>query len=231
MSYTYDYPRPSLTVDACVFTWQDDLVRVLLVKRKHEPFQAMHALPGGFVDIDEPLDDAVARELTEETSLSSIGLEQFRTFGTPGRDPRGRTVSVVYLGLVRADEAEPAAGDDAAEADWMPLDALPAKMAFDHSEVLAAATDHLKQTLLWGPGPLAMLPRRFNCDELGRMIESLLGRRVNRLQLCDALQRNGLLVRQPGRSGDRETFFHMDNPTLGRMQRDGWPVDIMEIIR
>src|SRR6476660_8062009 len=94
--YTYDYPRPAVTVDVVIVT-REPTPRVLLIKRKHDPYAGRWALPGGFVDMDEPLEDAARRELLEETGVRLARLEQLHTFGDPDRDPRGRTVSVVYL--------------------------------------------------------------------------------------------------------------------------------------
>jgi len=137
--YTYEFPRPMVTVDAI-------LVReggrpgapreVLLVRRGQEPFEGMWAIPGGFVEMDEDLARAARRELMEETGLDVDSLEQFRTFGKPGRDPRGRQITVAYLAIVSRELPSPRAGDDAAEAGWFGLDALP-PLAFDHAEVLA----------------------------------------------------------------------------------------------
>ena len=88
--YVYDWPRPMVTVDAVVFAVTPDAIKLLLIKRGHEPFKGKWAFPGGFIGIDEELDDAVARELQEETGLTGVQLEQMHTFGKPGRDPRGR---------------------------------------------------------------------------------------------------------------------------------------------
>ena len=145
MPYTYEYPRPMATVDAIVVRPGERagaLGEVLLVRRRHEPFRGMWALPGGFVDMDEDLPDAARRELMEETGLEVDTLEQFRTFGKPGRDPRGRQITVAYIALVSREIPSPRAGDDAAEARWFPLDALP-ELAFDHAEVLAEARAHI----------------------------------------------------------------------------------------
>src|SRR5512143_988538 len=94
--YVYEYPRPMVTVDAAVFVCVKGKAKLLLVQRKQEPYQGSWALPGGFVEIDEDLPQAAARELAEETGLQDVPLEQLRTFGQPGRDPRGRTITVVY---------------------------------------------------------------------------------------------------------------------------------------
>ena len=139
--FTYDYPRPALTVDVALLT-SDQPPRMLLIRRKHEPFAGCWALPGGFVDEGERLLDAARRELREETGLENIELEQLQTFGDPGRDPRGWTVSVVYLAQVQPDRLSPQAADDAAEVAWFPIDDLP-KMAFDHANVLDQVRHHI----------------------------------------------------------------------------------------
>jgi 8-oxo-dGTP diphosphatase len=133
--FSYDYPRPALTVDVVLAT-REARPRVLLIRRKHDPFAGRWALPGGFVDEGERLVDAARRELREETGLTVVDLEQLYAAGDPGRDPRGWTVSVVYLARVTAGELTPIAADDADEVGWFPLDELPA-LAFDHAMILA----------------------------------------------------------------------------------------------
>jgi 8-oxo-dGTP diphosphatase len=116
--------------------------RVLLIRRKVDPFAGRWAIPGGFVEEGERLTDAARRELMEETSLQGVELEQLYTAGDPGRDPRGWTVSVVYLARVKPDELKPIAADDAAEVKWFPLDKLP-ELAFDHSMILDRARNRI----------------------------------------------------------------------------------------
>jgi len=138
-AYTYDYPRPMVTVDAAILSMRGGSSHILLIRRSRPPFEGAWALPGGFVEMDEPLEIAAARELAEETGLTGIPLRQLHTFGDPGRDPRGRTISAVYWG-----EAPPGTsikgGDDAAEAGWFPLDALP-MLAFDHDKIVKYLID------------------------------------------------------------------------------------------
>jgi len=133
MSFTYKYPRPALTVDTVIFR-KNEQKEVLLIQRLNEPFKDLWAFPGGFVDMDETVEDAASRELFEETSLSGIVLKQFYTYSAIHRDPRHRTVSVVFVGKAKSD-AEPNAGDDAKNAQWFSLNDLPA-LAFDHAEIL-----------------------------------------------------------------------------------------------
>ena len=142
--YTYPYPRPMVTVDALVFAARDDGWALLFVERKHEPFMGRWALPGGFVEMDETLDAAVARELYEETGVRGCRLEQLHSFGDPGRDPRGRSITVSYYALVDWRDHVLEAADDASDAAWFPLSALP-PLAFDHSDIVEYAVKRLRQ--------------------------------------------------------------------------------------
>lgn len=141
--YIYKYPRPSLTVDAVVFMKEGDTLKILLIKRKNPPFENCWALPGGFVDMDETLEVAVARELKEETGLDNVELRQLATFGAVERDPRGRTVSVVYFGITNINNSEVKGNDDAADAIWFDIKKLP-DLAFDHEEIIKVALIKMK---------------------------------------------------------------------------------------
>ncbi|HSG68157.1 MAG TPA: NUDIX hydrolase [Bacteroidales bacterium] len=138
MSFTYPFPRPALTVDIVIFRLTDHVPEVLLIQRANEPYKGYWALPGGFVDKDESLEHAAARELEEETGLKNILLTQMHAFGNPGRDPRGHTVSVVYVGYLPKG-AVAVAGDDAAKAAWHIPEKLP-DMAFDHEAIIEMAS-------------------------------------------------------------------------------------------
>jgi 8-oxo-dGTP diphosphatase len=141
--FTYEFPRPALTVDVCLVS-HDKRSSVLLIERQSPPFESCWALPGGFVDEGETLADAARREVKEETGLVIGELEQLYTAGDPGRDPRGWTVSVVYLVQVDAKRMKPKAGDDAKRVKWFPLDDLP-KLAFDHAMILDRAKARLRE--------------------------------------------------------------------------------------
>lgn len=141
--HTYEYPRPALTVDIALIGNQfQEIPKVLLIKRRHDPFAGAYALPGGFVDEYEPLQRAAQRELMEETAIQKVpDLRQIETFGDPGRDPRGWTVTVLFGGIVGCSEHElPAVSgmDDAAEASWFDIHKLP-PLAFDHPKLLVSA--------------------------------------------------------------------------------------------
>src|SRR5512136_1308689 len=132
-----DYPKPSVTVDVVIVTLRGEELQVLLVKRDVSPYKGRWAIPGGFVHLDESLGAAARRELREETGVTDVYLEQLYTFGDPGRDPRGRVISVAYIALVPAPLAVEA-GSDAREARWWPMHDLPS-LAFDHAHILRYA--------------------------------------------------------------------------------------------
>jgi 8-oxo-dGTP diphosphatase len=142
MSYTYEYPRPAVTVDCVVFLKEKETYKVLLIRRGHYPFEGQWAFPGGFVEMDEKLIDSAHRELEEETGLKNIELEQLQTFGDPGRDPRGRTVAVVFWGFCHQENAQVEGGDDAADAKWFPIHEIP-PLAFDHDKIFKLALTKL----------------------------------------------------------------------------------------
>jgi 8-oxo-dGTP diphosphatase len=141
--HCYDFPRPAVTVDIALFREASDGWSILLVRRKKEPFEGSWALPGGFVDEMEPLEEAARRELKEETGLDAPRLLQMGAYGDPGRDPRGHTVSIVWVGLDRGGE-DPRGSDDAAEAAWTAVSDLP-RMAFDHDRIVSDAIAWLER--------------------------------------------------------------------------------------
>lgn len=140
------YPKPSVTVDTIIFAWKNDHVEVLLIKRKHDPYAERWAIPGGFVNMDETLEQAALRELEEETGLKNVQLEQFRTYGDPGRDPRGRTITVCYWTLLPEIPQGVIGADDASEAAWFSINNLP-EMAFDHEKIMDEICQELKNRL------------------------------------------------------------------------------------
>ena len=193
MPFTYEYPRPALTVDCVVFGFDGAGLQVLLIRRGLEPFIGSWALPGGFVDMDENLDEAARRELLEETHLKGVFLEQLFTFGDPSRDPRGRVVSVAYYALVRPDQ-HPATGDsDASEAAWHRVDKLP-PLAFDHADILRAGLERLRGKIRYQPIGFELLPKNFTLTQLQELYEAILGRRIDKLNFRKKLLAFDFLV-------------------------------------
>ncbi|MBI9033787.1 MAG: NUDIX hydrolase [Bacteroidales bacterium] len=135
MSYTYEYPRPAVTADSVVFLREDGQVKVLLIQRQRNPYVGTWAFPGGFVEENETVEACASRELAEETALSNIDLKLFEVISDPKRDPRARTITVVYYGFTDNNNKLVHAGDDAAAAHWFPINNLP-QMAFDHDKIL-----------------------------------------------------------------------------------------------
>jgi 8-oxo-dGTP diphosphatase len=143
--YVYEWPRLMVTADAIIFGFFKGGVKLLLVKRAKDPFKGMWALPGGFVELDEELEDAAARELAEETHLVGVPLQQLHTFGKCGRDPRGRMITVAFMGIASNGLNKIKAGDDAGKARWFDIEKLPENLAFDHDEVTKFAIRKLKR--------------------------------------------------------------------------------------
>ena len=179
MNYTYEYPRPSVTVDLVIFTIADNDLKVLLIRRGGEPFKACWALPGGFVEIGESLEKAAARELKEEAGVTSVYLEQLYTFGDPKRDPRGRVISVSYFALVDAGRQRIRAASDATEAEWHSVFNSP-KLAFDHKKILDYAVWRLRNKIEWTTVGYELLPKKFTLSELQRVYEIILQKPVDK---------------------------------------------------
>jgi len=168
-----------ITVDIVILTIQSGALKVLLVKRGTEPFIGRFAIPGGFVHEGESLDRAAMRELNEETGVADVYLEQLYSFGDPGRDPRGRVVTVAYFALISAERTPLRAGTDATEASWFPVDAVP-QLAFDHQKILDYALERLRNKLEYTTVGFHLLPQKFSLSELQEVYEVILGRTLDK---------------------------------------------------
>jgi 8-oxo-dGTP diphosphatase len=190
------YERPSVTVDVVVFSVVEGELKVLLIKRKNWPFEGRWAIPGGFVDMDEPLEDAAARELYEETGVEGFYLEQFYTFGQPDRDPRTRVISVAYFALVDAGQLQPEAADDAADVGWFSVHEPP-PLAFDHVDILKRALQRLRHKLESTALGSLFMPEEFTLSELRRAYERILNEKLvsrrfrGRILAADILEETG----------------------------------------
>ncbi len=175
MPYSYEYPRPSVTVDCVIFGLDDQQkVNVLLIQRKNDPFAGQWAMPGGFVDMDEDLETAALRELEEETGVRDLFIEQLFTFGAPDRDPRGRVISVAYYALVNLEHHPIEAASDARRVQWFPLDKLP-DLAFDHAQIFQVALERLRAKVRYQPIGFELLPPTFTLTQLQNLYENILG--------------------------------------------------------
>jgi 8-oxo-dGTP diphosphatase len=193
MAHTYEYPRAALTVDCVVFGLDEEDLKVLLIQRDVEPFAGTWALPGGFVHVDETLEQAARRELEEEAGLSRVFLEQLFTFGAVDRDPRERVVTVAYYALVNIRDHRVRAATDAREAAWFPAADTPS-LAFDHEEILAAALERLKGKVRYRPIGFELLPRKFTLRQLQHLYETVLEREIDKRNFRRKVLSMGLLV-------------------------------------
>jgi 8-oxo-dGTP diphosphatase len=174
-----DRPHPSITVDVIIFTLRDNDLQVLLIKRKYPPFEEMWAIPGGFVDMAESLEEAALRELEEETGIRDVYLEQLYTFGEVGRDPRGRIITVAYFALIPSAAIDPRAGSDAVEAQWWPMYDLP-PLSFDHDDILAYALERLRYKLEYTAVGFELLPEAFTLSEIQAAYEIILDEKLDK---------------------------------------------------
>lgn len=140
--FCYDFPRPGLTVDAVIYSYFGSKLQLLLIERGIEPYMGCWALPGGFVNKNENVYQAVEREIEEETNLRIKSFEPFYFASEPGRDPRGWTVSLVFIGTIGKEHRKARAGDDARNLSWFPVNELPS-IAFDHTKIIEKSRDFL----------------------------------------------------------------------------------------
>jgi ADP-ribose pyrophosphatase YjhB (NUDIX family) len=177
--YQYEYPHPSVSTDIVIFTIQEEQLKVLLIRRLSDPFKNGWALPGGFVEIDEDLEQAALRELREETGITGVYLEQLYTFGKPDRDPRERVITVAYYSLVPIDRLSVGAASDARELGWFNIDQLP-ELAFDHKKIISKAKERLTAKLDYSTIALQFMPSKFTLSELQKVYEIIHGEALDK---------------------------------------------------
>lgn len=190
--YCYDHPHPAVTTDVVLFTLHESRLCVLLIERLNEPFRGMWALPGGFLDIDEDLEQCAMRELQEETGIEGVYLEQLYTFGKPDRDPRERIISVTYFALTRGDTLQPRAASDATRVAWFPVTALP-ELAFDHAAIIQLARQRLVAKLNYSTIAFQLLPESFTLSQLQSVYEILLDEPLDKRNFRKAMLARGIL--------------------------------------
>jgi len=192
MPYTYEFERPNLAVDCVVFGLDEEDLKIILIQRDLAPFQGRWAIPGGFVHIDESLEEAAIRELKEETGVQDVFLEQLYTFGDVKRDPRERVVSVAYYALVNLRDHEIKAATDARNAAWFSVDDLPS-LAFDHNRIVDIALKRLKGKVRYEPIGFELLPEKFTLTELQQMYEKILDQEIDKRNFRKKILGMGLL--------------------------------------
>ena len=189
--YTYQYPHPAVTTDCVIFGYDlREGLSILLVQRGIDPFKGSWAFPGGFLRMDEDADTGARRELMEETGFEAESITQFGTFTAVDRDPRERVITIAYLALVRKGDVQ--GGDDAADARWFPVTAVP-PLAFDHDRILRIALERLKEQIHFRPVGFELLPEVFTMSQLQALYEAILGVRFDRRNFASKMLKLGLL--------------------------------------
>jgi len=182
-----------LTVDIVVFSVMKGELQVLLIKRKRPPFKGQLAIPGGFVEDDESLREAALRELHEETGVKNIFIKKLTAYGDVNRDPRGRTVSVVFMALIDREKFKLRATEDAAEALWINIDAV-RRLAFDHNRILDDSWDELRYEVQTTNIASQLLPELFTLAELQALYESILNKKLDKRNFRKRMKSLGILL-------------------------------------
>ncbi len=187
-----DYPKPSVTVDIVIFTIKDNDLKVLLVKRGIEPFKGKWAIPGGFVHLNESLEQAAERELKEETNVKEVYLEQLYSFGNVGRDPRGRVITIAYFALANSDKINLKATTDVSEARWFLVSKLP-ELAFDHKKIMDYALKRLKWKFEYTTVAFSLLDKKFTLSELQAIYEIVFNKKFDKRNFRKKILSLGIL--------------------------------------
>jgi 8-oxo-dGTP diphosphatase len=182
-----------LTVDCIIFGYTDSQLKVALIERKKPPFVGSWALPGGFLEDDETVEEAAFRELKEETGICNIYLEQFHVFSNPERDPRGRVITVALFALIPSDKIELVATQDAAQAKWFPAYKLP-RLAFDHDEIYEKALEALRIAITIKPLVFELLPKQFTLTMLQNLYEQILGKPIDKRNFRKKFLKMGFIL-------------------------------------
>ncbi|MFK7766339.1 MAG: NUDIX domain-containing protein [Mariniblastus sp.] len=229
MAFTYKYARPALAVDCAVFGFNEKELKVLLIQRDLEPFAGHWALPGGFVEVGETLDNAARRELEEETGLQKVFLEQLYSFGSPDRDPREHVVSVAYYALVRLSDHKAQAATDARDARWYGIGELP-KLVFDHDKILKLAYERLKSKVRYQPIGFELLPKKFTLTQLQNMYEVILDRELDKRNFRKKILAMEILVDLDQVETDTAhrpaRLYRFDKKSYQRLEKQGFNFEV-----
>jgi 8-oxo-dGTP diphosphatase len=229
MPYTYEFARPSLTVDCVVFGLDDEDLKVLLIQRGLPPFEGRWALPGGFVRIGETLEEAARRELSEETGVGDVYLEQLYTFGDLDRDPRERVVTVAYYALVNLRDHKVQAATDARNAAWFAAEDLP-RLAFDHGRIVRLAHERLQGKVRYQPIGFELLPEKFTLSQLQTLYEKVLGRPLDKRNFRKKILTMGVLEELDEIETDvahrAARLYRFDKKNYERLRRKGFNFEL-----
>jgi 8-oxo-dGTP diphosphatase len=227
--HTYEYPRAALTVDCAVFGLDDEDLKVLLIQRGLAPFEGTWALPGGFVRVDETLEEAARRELEEETGLRQVFLEQLYTFGDVERDPRERVVSVAYYALVKLSDHDVHAATDARDAAWFGVHDVPS-LAFDHAAILQVALERLRGKVRYQPIGFELLPKKFTLSQLQHLYELVLERELDKRNFRKRVLAMDLLIETDEVQQDvahrAARLYRFDERKYRRLARTGFNFEL-----
>ena len=175
----HNFPKPSVTVDMVIYTIHENDLKILLVKRGIEPFKDKWALPGGFVRIEESLEDAAKRELQEETGVKDVYLEQLYSFGEPKRDPRGRVITIAYIALVNSENVNLKSTTDVSEVQWFSIKKIPS-LAFDHKKILEYSLKRLRWKFEYTTVAFSMLPKKFTLSQMQKIYEIVFNKKFDK---------------------------------------------------
>jgi 8-oxo-dGTP diphosphatase len=186
------YEQPGVTVDLVIFTVNDDMLKVMLVKRAEEPFADSWSLPGGFLKTSESLEDAALRVLREKAGVDNVYVEQLYTFGDPNRDPRARVITVTYFALIPWKDLVPSPSDKISDLMWTSVYHLP-KLAFDHRKIVEYAVKRLRAKASYSNIVYSLMPRQFRLSELQRMYEIIINDKLDKRNFRKRMLATGLL--------------------------------------
>lgn len=193
--YTYNYPHPAVTTDSVIFGFDGSSINILLIERGIEPFKFAWALPGGFLRMNETVEEGAKRELCEETNIRDIYLEQFHVFSAVGRDPRERVLTVAFFALISKNDFKLIAGDDASKAQWFDWNHLP-PLAFDHEGIISMARKRLQEKLRVSPVAFKLLGEEFKMDELQHIYELIYEKKYDRRNFMRKMESSGFLLKR-----------------------------------
>ena len=234
MSFSYEHPRPAVAVDCVVFGFDDGELKIMLIERGIGPFKGQWALPGGFVRMDESLEEAARRELVEETGIDHLYLEQLYSFGEPQRDPRGRVISIAWYALVNLADHTIRAATDAAEARWFALAEVP-QLAFDHAGILEMALQRLKGKVRYQPIGFELLPEKFKLSALQHLYEVILEKPLDKRNFRKKVLSMGLLEELDETEQDvahrAARLYRFDKASYEDLVKKGFLFEIQAVMR